>query len=212
MKYFSVFLMFFLLFLGACFKPDNTPPVIFLNQISPLYITIGDSYIDRGITATDDRDGDITRLINVKGQVNSELAGEYLINYNLTDASGNKARQVEKIVYVRHRNFTLEGIYQAKCNCKIFPQDTAAFYSSIAASKLNQDEVLISDIIPNKQLLLNAFLNGNTSQKFYFQNKIFSDTLYTGNAHINDLGDQIYVEVYLQSASFKDTCSVFLNR
>ena len=212
MKYFSVFLMFFLLFLGACFKPDNTPPVIFLNQISPLYITIGDSYIDRGITATDDRDGDISKLIDVKGQVDSKLAGEYLITYNLTDASGNKARQVEKMVYVRHRNFTLEGIYQAKCNCKIFPQDTAAYYSSVAASKLNQDELLISDILPKKQLLLNGFLNGNTSQKLYFQNKIYSDTLFSGNAHVNDLGDQINVEIYFQSASFKDTCSVSLKK
>ena len=199
------------MFLSACFKVDITPPVIFLNQISPVFITIGDEYKDDDVTAQDDRDGDISSLINFHGQVNNKLAGEYPIIYNVMDASGNKAKQVEKMVFVRHRNYTLQGIYQTTCACNNTMADTN-YYTSISASKLNQDEIIISNIFNVKNIVFDGFLNGNSSQKLYFQNVVYSDTLFSGYGVIDNVGQEINLFIYRQRDSFKDTCLVSLKK
>ena len=78
---------------------DDEAPVIALTDTS-VSITLGDSWTDSGISASDNIDGNITSSIVYGGSVNTNLAGDYTLTYNVTDAAGNVATQRTKIVTV----------------------------------------------------------------------------------------------------------------
>lgn len=80
---------------------DTTIPVITLIGASELNLTVFDSFIDAGATAFDAEDGDITGSIVVGGDiVNMAERGVYIITYNVSDAAGNQAVEVTRIVNV----------------------------------------------------------------------------------------------------------------
>lgn len=72
-------------------SPDTTPPVITLIGDSNVTLIQGENYIDQGATATDNVDGDLSDNIEVSGQVNSAVIGNYVLNYSVSDAAGNTA-------------------------------------------------------------------------------------------------------------------------
>jgi hypothetical protein len=65
---------------------DEIAPVLSLN-IGLDTIILGDSWIDAFVTAFDN--SLVTPLIIVSGEVDSNIAGEYIITYTATDDSGN---------------------------------------------------------------------------------------------------------------------------
>lgn len=81
--------------------PDTTAPVITLNGASTINLNIGGAYTEQGATATDDVDGDITANIVIGGDtVDTNIAGAYIITYNVSDAAGNNAVEVTRTVIV----------------------------------------------------------------------------------------------------------------
>ncbi|MBC6135939.1 DUF5011 domain-containing protein [Listeria booriae] len=70
--------------------PDSVKPVIDAQDVT-LYI--GDEYDPKqGVTATDDRDGDVTNLIQVTANdVDTSQAGTYHVTYSVKDTAGNVA-------------------------------------------------------------------------------------------------------------------------
>ena len=80
---------------------DFTRPVISLIGNSPTYTELGSSYTDAGATATDNIDGDISTNIITSGSVDTLTAGTYTLSYNVSDAAGNNATQVNRSVIVR---------------------------------------------------------------------------------------------------------------
>ncbi|MDX8389757.1 MAG: DUF5011 domain-containing protein [Mariprofundaceae bacterium] len=80
---------------------DTVAPAIILNGSATVSLNIGDSYADAGATASDDVDGDITANIAVGGDsVDTTIAGTYMVTYNVSDAAGNSASEVTRIVTV----------------------------------------------------------------------------------------------------------------
>ena len=82
-------------------KTDKTPPVITLiggTQKDIIYV--GEEYMEPGINAIDDVDGDVTAFIKIEGDINPTLPGNYTIKYSASDKSGNRA---EKSLYVKVR-------------------------------------------------------------------------------------------------------------
>ncbi|QHI37365.1 PII-type proteinase [Kordia antarctica] len=79
---------------------DGTAPVITLTGSATMNLTVGDSFTDPGATATDNVDGNLTSSIVVTGSVNTNTAGTYILNYNVSDAAGNAATQVSRTVIV----------------------------------------------------------------------------------------------------------------
>jgi hypothetical protein len=79
---------------------DTTPPVISLIGASAINLNVGDTYNEQGATATDNQDGNLTSSIVIAGTVNTNSAGTYLVNYNVSDAAGNAATQVTRTVNV----------------------------------------------------------------------------------------------------------------
>ncbi len=80
---------------------DKEPPVITLDggENITVYQNIGwnDSY-----TATDNRDGDITKKVKVSGKVNMKKPGTYKIKYSVSDSSENKTT-VTRTVTVKEK-------------------------------------------------------------------------------------------------------------
>ena len=79
---------------------DTTAPVISLIGASTINLNVGDTYNEQGATATDNFEGSLTSSIVTTGTVNTNSAGTYVVNYNVSDGSGNAAAQVTRTVLV----------------------------------------------------------------------------------------------------------------
>ncbi len=86
------------------FQIDVTAPVITLINDTEAgnTVMVGTAYTDPGATATDTVDSDtaLTTRIAAAGTVNTAAAGTYTITYDVSDAAGNEATQVTRIVTV----------------------------------------------------------------------------------------------------------------
>ncbi len=77
---------------GGVLILDTTPPVITINGNITILLTVGDTYIDAGATATDNEDGNVTSRINITGlPINTSATGTFSIVYKVSDNAGNMA-------------------------------------------------------------------------------------------------------------------------
>ncbi len=81
-------------------NPDTTAPIITLIGASTLNLNVGETYNEQGATASDNLDGDLTSSIVISGIVDTNLAGTYFVNYNVSDSFGNAANQITRTVNV----------------------------------------------------------------------------------------------------------------
>jgi subtilisin-like proprotein convertase family protein len=79
---------------------DTNIPVITLIGSNPLTLEKGNTFVDPGVTATDNIDGDITASVTRTGTVSSNVVGTYVLNYNVADSAGNNAVMVARQVNV----------------------------------------------------------------------------------------------------------------
>ncbi len=92
----------FMLVFSACEIEDLMNPEITLTG-GDMEIVLNDpnGFVEPGFMATDDKDGDITNLVIVSGDVDENKIGSYEITYSVSDKSGNKTtvkRTVDVIV------------------------------------------------------------------------------------------------------------------
>jgi len=85
-------------------RVDVTAPTITLVGSSTVNIYVGDTYNDAGATATDNIDGDLTGKISTSSTVNTNVAGNYSVTFDVADESGNAAVQVSRLVSVSARS------------------------------------------------------------------------------------------------------------
>ena len=80
---------------------DTTPPALTLNGTTPVDVLVNTSYVDSlGANANDAVDGDITAAIVSVNPVDINTPGAYTITYDVTDANGNAAAQITRVVNV----------------------------------------------------------------------------------------------------------------
>ncbi len=79
---------------------DAVAPVITLLGSQSIDHAQGSPFIDPGVTASDDTDGNITANVIVTGAVDTNTLGSYTLSYNVSDAVGNTAVQVQRTVNV----------------------------------------------------------------------------------------------------------------
>lgn len=80
---------------------DTTAPVITLLGTTPVTISQGSTYTDAGATAVDNVDGNITANIVTTSTVDTSIVGNYSVTYNVSDAAGNAATPVVRVVNVQ---------------------------------------------------------------------------------------------------------------
>ncbi len=86
------------------FIEDENPPVITLKGEKFVLLNPGENYTDPGATAKDDRDGDISGLIENSGMPDISKKGSYEITYTVTDKGGNKTTAVRYIIVTQKRS------------------------------------------------------------------------------------------------------------
>lgn len=90
----------------SCKKDDTTAPAITLTGDKSVKIALNSAYTDKGATAKDDTDGDITSAITVEGSVNKDLVGTYTLTYTVKDKAGNVATETRTVeVYNESKDF-----------------------------------------------------------------------------------------------------------
>jgi hypothetical protein len=79
---------------------DTIPPVITRVGLKKVNVPLNGTYTDEGATATDNTEGDITGNIVTVNPVNTAVAGEYTVTYNVSDTAGNAAKTITRLVSV----------------------------------------------------------------------------------------------------------------
>jgi hypothetical protein len=79
---------------------DITAPVITVSGDNPLYLPVGATFNEPGVSASDAIDGSVT--VSTTGSVNTAARGTYILTYSATDAAGNIATATRDVV-VRSR-------------------------------------------------------------------------------------------------------------
>ncbi|VVB83069.1 Uncharacterised protein [uncultured archaeon] len=79
---------------------DNVAPTLTLKGANPQFVIQGNSYIELGASATDNVDGDLSSKVTISGSVNTNVAGDYNMIYNVKDAAGNNAVTKTRVVRV----------------------------------------------------------------------------------------------------------------
>ncbi len=78
--------------------PDTTKPVITLSGEAVISLSVGETFIDPGYAAVDDRDGNIK--VTVNGTIGTSKAGAYTLTYSATDVAGNTAVTTRTVTVV----------------------------------------------------------------------------------------------------------------
>jgi hypothetical protein len=79
---------------------DNVAPVLTLNNNDTLYLEIGTTYTEYSATAIDATEGDISSKVTISSDLDMGFTGIYYNVYDVTDAGGNKAIPVTRVIYV----------------------------------------------------------------------------------------------------------------
>ncbi|MBR3133187.1 MAG: DUF5011 domain-containing protein [Clostridia bacterium] len=77
---------------------DDVPPEITLNGIETMYVSPNTPYEEKGATAIDEKDGDLSDKIVTEGTVDTSVEGEYVITYKVSDSKGNEATKQRKVI------------------------------------------------------------------------------------------------------------------
>ncbi len=95
------------LILTGCSKDDVSAPVITLNGGDET-VSLQSTYVDKGATAKDDKDGEITPTVT--GNVDTKHTGVYTLTYSATDAAGNTAEETRTVKVVNDAE-GIAGVY-----------------------------------------------------------------------------------------------------
>ncbi len=79
---------------------DTTLPLITLSGSSTVTQEAKGIYVDRGAIASDTLDGNLTGKVKSVSTVNTDAVGSYSVTYSVSDANGNAAVEVARVVNV----------------------------------------------------------------------------------------------------------------
>lgn len=99
---------------------DLVPPVILLRGGDEDFVKVGSNYIEKGYTANDNYDSNLSDKVVISGNVNTNVSGTYELVYSVTDSNNNKASKkrivhvMEKLPYeMSESEFSLEGLFSS---------------------------------------------------------------------------------------------------
>ena len=86
----------------------TSDPTISLNGEASMSLIVGGTYNEKGASASDICDGDLTDKIVISGSVDTSKKGTYTITYSVTN-SDSKTAEVKRTVYVQNRAIVANG-------------------------------------------------------------------------------------------------------
>ena len=124
---------------------DTTIPVITLTGDATVDIEVGSTYTDEGATASDNYDGDITSSIAIVNPVDTDVVGQYIVTYNVSDTNSNAAVEVTRTVNVVEI-LSIDDNDEIKLS--IFPNPTSTIWH--IKTKMIINSILLYDISGSK--------------------------------------------------------------
>lgn len=88
---------------------DTVAPELTLKGESKYIVYAGGNFVDPGIVAIDNYDGDITTKVEIDNPLNTNTVGSYTITYMVSDSSGNYSN-VKREVEVKQKPIRSQGI------------------------------------------------------------------------------------------------------
>jgi len=77
---------------------DSEIPKIILKGSKKIYVFKDNKYIEKGFTATDNCDGNLTDKVNINSTLNTSKVGNYKINYSVYDSFGNENSLTREVI------------------------------------------------------------------------------------------------------------------
>lgn len=77
---------------------DTTAPAIMLIGENTCIINFGEPYVEAGVSALDDTDGDLTTSVTVEGTIDPQKYGKQILTYSVKDSSGNLGQVTRTVV------------------------------------------------------------------------------------------------------------------
>lgn len=77
---------------------DEEAPVLALNGNDIVYAFIGEDYVEKGYSAADNCNGDISGNVSIEGSVDTSIAGNYTLTYSVSDDSGNVSSKSRTVI------------------------------------------------------------------------------------------------------------------
>ena len=77
---------------------DEEAPVLALNGNDIVYAFIGEDYVEKGYSAADNCNGDISGNVSIEGSVNTSIAGNYTLTYSVSDDFGNVSSKSRTVI------------------------------------------------------------------------------------------------------------------
>lgn len=78
---------------------DTIAPVITLTGDSEEKYTVGDKYVEKGATASDNYDNNLTEKIEITNNIDDSKEGIYEVVYKVSDSSNNSTTVTRKVTY-----------------------------------------------------------------------------------------------------------------
>jgi trimeric autotransporter adhesin len=189
--------------------PDTTRPTLTMKGNSSDTISLGTTYTDPGVTATDDVDGDITSRVTVTGTVDNTRVGGNYIYYNVKDAAGNST-QVNRYVYVRNGAYRMVGTYNVVSNC-------GANFTGLTSTAMVETSTSVNNkiTISNQQFqspgfYVSAVING-TSITMYTQ--AIASSLASGTGTVSaDMKSFTLTTTYTPAIQGSSGCNIVYTR
>jgi surface protein len=187
---------------------DATAPTITLTGEATINLSVGDTFTDPGVTASDDVDGDITSSVTTSGSVDTSTAGTYVITYSVTDAAGNST-SLTRTVIVSTGNSSSDKIYFENNTCKC-PQATVGDTSVInGVTYTAVDDSTIAGQIANSNVNLCTTLVTDMNKLFLGNSSFNSDISFWDTSNVTDMTDMFYgAEAFNQDIGSWNTSSV----
>jgi predicted secreted Zn-dependent protease len=123
---------------------DTTPPVIVLLGDNPQLIECPSPYLELGATASDICDQALGAVVIDASAVDTSTPGDYIVTYNISDASGNAAAQMTRTVRVQDTTspvITLTGLAALTIECSV------DFYSEEGATVSDACDTTVTVIV-----------------------------------------------------------------
>ncbi|MCD4789088.1 MAG: DUF5011 domain-containing protein [Bacteroidales bacterium] len=138
-----------LLIAYSCKEDDDVPPVITMNPPDTLNHILNEPYVDKGATAQDETEGNISSEIYIENTVDENKLGTYTVTYKVVDEAGNEAEPAVRIVRVINLGWVYMGNYSVT-ESQVYPDNNTCQYEIVvgADSTVNY-RILFPDFVCN---------------------------------------------------------------
>jgi hypothetical protein len=189
--------------------PDTTKPTITLKGKSSDTISLNSTYIDLGVTASDDIDGDISSRVTIVGTVDKDRRGGNYIYYNVKDAAGNSA-QASRYVYVRNDAYKFEGSYNVVSNCGSGFNGLNSTCTIEASSSTNNKITLSNQQFQTSGFGVGLNINGSSISMY---TQVVASSLASGTGTISSDGKSFTLTTtYSPPIQGSSGCTIVYNR